>query len=325
MGLGEIAHKRDQLQKAADLFYRSFSIADNIGALGHKKDAASRLSKIYEENGSNDSALKYHKIFSKLKDTIFSEEKQKELGKQESKFKWKQKLIKKEEQRKRQQAIAKEEQKQQQLIIWSIIGVLALVIVFALVLFNRFKVIRRQKKEVDKAYELLDQKNIELRDSINYAQKIQDALLHSEELKIDHFPDHFVLLKPKDVVSGDFYWINEKGGYMYIAAMDCTGHGVPGAFLTMLGVSYLNEILSQKENPSTGEVFTKLREHIIEELSQAEGGNKEDMKDGMDGAILRIPLSGESNRIVQFTGANNPLYLIKNSGGSNSISQNERF
>ncbi|MFB6306825.1 MAG: SpoIIE family protein phosphatase, partial [Flavobacteriales bacterium] len=307
-GLGYIAKKREKYTKASTHYKKAFNIADSIGALGRKQEAAIGLSKLYEKQGRIDSALRYHKIFSTLKDTIFSEEKQKELGRQESKFKWKQKLLKKEEQRKREKAIAKEEQEQQELIIWSIGLVLLLVIIFAFILYNRFKIIRKQKQQVDEAYSLLDHKNRELRDSINYAQKIQHALLQSEVHETEYFPAHFVLFKPKDVVSGDFYWATEKNGHMYVAAMDCTGHGVPGAFLTMLGVSYLNEILSQNDDLSTGEVFTKLRERIIKELSQAEGGEEENIKDG---AILKMPLSGGDKRKVQFTGANNGLYVVK--------------
>ncbi|MFB6305394.1 MAG: PP2C family protein-serine/threonine phosphatase [Flavobacteriales bacterium] len=203
------------------------------------------------------------------------------------------------------------------MITWSIISVLALVLVFAIILLNRLKVIRRQKQEVDKAYALLDQKNTELTDSINYAQKIQQALLQDEEQKTKSFPEHFILFKPRDMVSGDFYWGAEKGGHVYFAAMDCTGHGVPGAFMSMLGVSFLNDIMKTAEDASSpGRLLDLLKKRIVKELVQQEKGTE--VKDGMDGAILRFSkeqIFGNGNNggpvQVEYAGANNPLYVVR--------------
>ncbi|MFB6307107.1 MAG: tetratricopeptide repeat protein, partial [Flavobacteriales bacterium] len=328
-GLGNIAIQRGQLQRSVGFYRNSFSIADTIGSLGQKKTAAKHLSNVYEQMNMRDSALQYHKIFTKLKDSIFSKEKRKELGRQESKFKWKQKLLKKEEQRKREQAVAKEEAQQQQLIIWSIAGVLSLVIIFALILLNRLKIIRKQKQEVDKAYSLLDQKNTELTDSINYAQKIQQALLQSEEHTNEQFPEHFILFKPKDVVSGDFYWgqvaqnvedkIQNQAGRqkyskgnpksIYMTVSDCTGHGVPGAFMSMLGISYLNEIMKENNDLYPGDILDKIKERLVDELSQNDGSSK----DGMDMVLVEFLYDANKNGecTVRFAGAKNPLYVIR--------------
>ncbi|MFB6306276.1 MAG: PP2C family protein-serine/threonine phosphatase, partial [Flavobacteriales bacterium] len=184
---------------------------------------------------------------------------------------------------------------------------------------------------MDKAYTLLDQKNTELTDSITYAQKIQQALLQDEEHKTQDFPEHFVLFKPRDMVSGDFYWGAVKEGYVYLAAMDCTGHGVPGAFMSMLGVSFLNDIMKTAEDaPTPGKVLDLLKERIVNELVQQEEGSE--VKDGMDGAVVRIENSkseirdsqhsemeggnsGDSSEgfRIQYAGANNSLYVIKQS------------
>lgn len=142
-------------------------------------------------------------------------------------------------------------------------------------------------------------------DSIEYAEKIQRAILPSLEFFTDQL-EHFVLFKPRDIVSGDFYWVEQlKGRYVIIAA-DCTGHGVPGAFMSMLGVSLLNEIVLNKGVTRPDEILNMLRDKIIEALKQEA---RSIIKDGMDMTVcLMDPESG----VLQFSGANNPLYHIRN-------------
>jgi serine phosphatase RsbU (regulator of sigma subunit) len=112
------------------------------------------------------------------------------------------------------------------------------------------------------------------------------------------------LFKPKDIVSGDFYWALEKGDYLYVAAADCTGHGVPGAFLTMLGISYLNEINAREETLTPAEILDQLREKIVKELSR-----HGITKDGMDISLMRMHLKTKE---IMWAGAFNPLWYIEN-------------
>ena len=175
--------------------------------------------------------------------------------------------------------------------------------------------IRQQKEAVEEQKEVIEEKQKEIIDSINYAQRIQEALLKSEENESPHLPPHFMLFKPKDIVSGDFYWALEKQGHLYLTAADCTGHGVPGAFLTMLGTSFLNEINAHEELLAPAEILNKLRERIINELSQT--GAAGENKDGMDMSLARIDLTGLGNGLqhgkveLQWAGANNPLWVIR--------------
>ncbi len=173
-----------------------------------------------------------------------------------------------------------------------------------------------QKQEVERAHEALEESHKEITASIDYARKIQHALLQSEEYVSGHLPEHFILFKPQATVSGDFYWAKEQGGHLYFAAIDCTGHGVPGAFMSMLGISQLNEIMAAKELPTPGEVLTELRERVVAELRSGdpEGG----AKDGMDAAMVKVPLaeaqdpnSNSNSKKIEFAGANNPLYVVK--------------
>ncbi len=132
-------------------------------------------------------------------------------------------------------------------------------------------------------------------------------MLKEEDHVSGHLPEHFILFKPKDIVSGDFYWALEQQNYFYSAAVDCTGHGVPGAFMSMLGIAFLNEITANNHNLSPAEILNQLRDKIVKELSQT--GKPGDSKDGMDISLTRLHL--ETKELL-WAGANNPLYLIKN-------------
>jgi len=124
--------------------------------------------------------------------------------------------------------------------------------------------------EIEGQKAIVERKNVEVMDSIRYAERIQRALLSDRQYISNTGMDHFILYQPKDIVSGDFYWILEKEYYLYVAAADCTGHGVPGAFLTMLGTSYLNEILSDEEAKTPAKILSELRSKFMLELSEGQ-------------------------------------------------------
>lgn len=191
----------------------------------------------------------------------------------------------------------------QKIIILTV--VLALLLVFGLVYFI-WRIYRNKKRANILLQAQRDQiayQKKHIMDSIQYAKRIQTAILPSLEL-FTHSLDHFVLFKPRDVVSGDFYWAEEIDGMYMIVTADCTGHGVPGALMSMLGVSLLNEIIISKEIKRPDLILNELRNKIIEALKQ-EPGNI--LKDGMD---MTVCLLDRKKNLLQFSGANNPLYLI---------------
>jgi serine phosphatase RsbU (regulator of sigma subunit) len=143
----------------------------------------------------------------------------------------------------------------------------------------------------------------EIKDSINYAQKIQTAILPLDEDIKNELEDSFVLFRPRDVVSGDFYWFYTKDEKVLIAAVDCTGHGVPGAFMSMIGYSLLSEIVSKEDNLNAAQILNKLHEGVRKSLKQ----NRDifESKDGMDIALTVI--DKESNTL-QYAGAKRPLF-----------------
>jgi ligand-binding sensor domain-containing protein/serine phosphatase RsbU (regulator of sigma subunit)/ABC-type amino acid transport substrate-binding protein len=143
-------------------------------------------------------------------------------------------------------------------------------------------------------------------DSITYAQTIQNSLLPSPSTLSRLLQEHFVLYKPRDIVSGDFYWVSDQKDHIYVAAADCTGHGVPGAFMSMLGMALMNEIVHKHPDVAPDALLNELRDHIIVTLHQK--GDPGTAKDGMDIVVCRI---SNDRRKLQFAGANNPLYLIR--------------
>ena len=171
-----------------------------------------------------------------------------------------------------------------------------------LILKLKQKVDEQEKIVEERTREVVEQSN-RITDSIKYAKRIQDALLKKQDYESKHLPEHFIIYKPKDIVSGDFYWALEKENYLYLAAVDCTGHGVPGAFLTLLGANLLNEINSTSQLLTPSQILDNLSLRVIKELSQDDG----ESKDGMDISLLRIDL--DTNEI-NWSGANSPLYLL---------------
>ncbi|MFH2143749.1 MAG: tetratricopeptide repeat protein [Bacteroidota bacterium] len=244
-----------------------------------------------------------------------------------------------------------EQGSRQKLVIIFIICGLLLVIVFAVFVVNRLRMTRKQKKIIEEQKSVVDDKNAllnqqneeisaqrdeieaqrdmvtqqkdhiedqkkKITDSINYAKRIQQAVLPTGEFANSILGEHFILFKPKDIVSGDFYWATRMNEWLIFTVADCTGHGVPGGFMSMLGVSFLNEIVRKKEVSKASEVLDHLRNSIIEALQQK--GQSEEQKDGMDMAICAlntIPLDTEKETYyLQYAGANNPLIIVTTSG-----------
>ena len=184
-------------------------------------------------------------------------------------------------------------------------AVLALILVIGLVYFiwRNYRNKKRANILLQAQKDQIAYQKQHITDSIEYAKMIQAAILPSMEL-FSHKLEHFVVFKPRDIVSGDFYWVEEIDGKYLIVTADCTGHGVPGAFMSMLGISLLNEIIISKEISRPDLVLNHLRKKIIEALRQKTGSI---VKDGMD---MTVCLFDRKTLQLQFSGANNPLYLV---------------
>ena len=214
----------------------------------------------------------------------------------------------------------------QKLILYFVLFVLFLVSFLGYYIYRSYKIkkeanikleeknrtISAQKDEIEKQKDLAEAQRDQIAyqkkhitDSIMYAKRIQTALIPSLELFSDKL-EHFVLYKPLAIVSGDFYWVSAQGNLQVIIAADCTGHGVPGAFMSMLGVTMLNEIVNGKHILMPDQIIENLREGIIKALKQV--AEEDSIKDGMDIAVCVVDF--EKN-ILWYAGANNPLYLVR--------------
>jgi serine phosphatase RsbU (regulator of sigma subunit) len=180
------------------------------------------------------------------------------------------------------------------------------------ILEEKNRLITSQKDEIKKQKDVAEMQRDQIAyqkkhitDSIHYALRIQRAILPSMELFSDEI-DHFVLYKPRDIVSGDFYWVNKKDGQWTVIVADCTGHGVPGAFMSMLGVSFLNEIVISRNITRPDLILNALRENVVKSLKQLD--IQSDVKDGMDITVCSV---NYKTNTLEYAGANNPLFLIQ--------------
>jgi len=188
-------------------------------------------------------------------------------------------------------------------------AVLAFGLVWAVVvIYTRSlnRIIKIQTAELQQQKDEIEHKNKEITDSIYYAKRIQDAIMPSNEYIKNMFVDSFVLYKPKDIVSGDFYWANLRENNAILAAVDCTGHGVPGAFMSMMGNDYLNDIIVDSKIKEPNEILNRMRAGIIKALKQR--GESGESKDGMDMSLVKLDTS---TLILEYAGANNPIYIIR--------------
>jgi serine phosphatase RsbU (regulator of sigma subunit) len=168
-------------------------------------------------------------------------------------------------------------------------------------------------EQSEREKEIYQLRNVELKaaldqitQSIEYASRIQTALLPQQEKMADYMPEHFILFLPKDVVSGDFYWSARVGQLVIFAVADCTGHGVPGSLMSMLGISFLNKIVLERKHTDPGKILNLLREEVISTLKQK--GSSDEQMDGMDIALCTYDHQKLS---LKFAGAYNPLYLVR--------------
>lgn len=175
----------------------------------------------------------------------------------------------------------------------------------------------RQKEEIERQSEKLEELYKDVTDSIRYAKRLQDSILPPSSYIERLLPESFVLFKPKDIVSGDFYWMSETEDKILFSAVDCTGHGVPGAFMSLIGANALNQIINTKEdNPA--HILNELNRLSSEALNKSEEGIK--VRDGMDLALCAISKDMKS---LEYAGANNPLYLIRD--GEISVTKADKF
>jgi serine phosphatase RsbU (regulator of sigma subunit)/tetratricopeptide (TPR) repeat protein len=302
---------------AKQYFLKSLEIAQEIGYPKRISEASSYLSQVYEKQGKGMKALEMYKLFVQMKDSINNEETQKASIRQQTKYEYEKQKVLDDAEHNKLLAVEQEEKEKQQILTGATAGGLGLVVVFLIFVFNRLRitkkqklVIEEQKEEVEQQKEVvelahheLEEKNQEIMDSITYAKRIQSAILPAAKVVKEYLKESFILYKPKDVVAGDFYWMEHKDNKVLFAAADCTGHGVPGAMVSVVCNNALNRSVREHGLTDPGEILSKTREIVIAEFEKSE----EEVKDGMDIALCSL-----EGMKLKYAGAHNPLWIIRN-------------
>lgn len=311
-GRGTLDHNKN-LNLA--LFYglSAIKLAQDANLIQLENYASKSLMNAYKESGNCNEALKYAENLILTNDSLFAAKKTEALADMEAKYQ-NEKKQKEIELLEKDKIIILEKSKKQKIIIASITTGLGFLVFMVTFILRRLRITRRQKRiieeknvEISAQNTVISQQNDDIVSSITYASRIQSAMIPPVDELHGILPNHFVLFKPRDIVSGDFFWTKRINNQIYIVVADCTGHGVPGAFMSMLGISLLNDILSGSKVIPPHQVLNELRARVIKSLRQT--GDAKEAKDGMDIALCLLDM--ESN-ILHFAGAKNPLYLIRN-------------
>lgn len=270
------------------------------------KEAHDILHKGYAAKGKDRSALDHFEKYVWIRDSIFNIDQSKELLRKELEFNFnKKREMERLEETKRREHAKMESKRQQSIILYTIS---ALAVVSLLLAFSiwQYRQKNRSKKALEVANELIQEKNREITDSIRYAHQIQTAILPAEQEFRSHFSDAFVLFRPKDIISGDFYWVTKLEEKVIYATADCTGHGVPGGFMSMLGMSMLNELINEYRLTDPAEILNRLRDKVIAALKQK--GVSGEQQDGMDMTLMVLDLT---HGRLTFALANHVFYLLR--------------
>lgn len=315
--VGNIYLERGQLNKAKNYGLKCLALANEIGYPAEIEVASELLSMVYEKERKFKPALDMYKLSITMRDSILSEKNQNETAQQKYKYVYEKQAIadsiKAREAKKVTDAqieTQKAQLKQAQIQRIALYGGVALLILFGGFMYNRFRIsnkqkqiIEEQKLIVENSRDLLEEKNTEITDSIQYAKRIQNAILPPTKIVKKYLEESFILYKPKDIVAGDFYWLEHVANKVLFAAADCTGHGVPGAMVSVVCNNALNRSVRELGLTDAGAILDKTREIVIQEFEKSD----EEVKDGMDIALCSL----EGNKL-QYAGAHNPLWIIRN-------------
>lgn len=320
--IAEIYLKQNNDNEAKSFLEKALSISKKNNTYDLIDDCSERLYQIYKSNKNTNKALIMHELLMSTKDTLLKIDANEKLIQLE--------LQEKYNQQKQADSIVhanekliyiaeskanKEEIRREKTLNIALIAFGALITVFLIIVafyyrrtHKQNKVIEQQHIELHASHLELNETHKEITDSINYAKKIQDALMTSERYMKSILPESFIFFQSKDVVSGDFYWVyKSKKNKVYFTVADCTGHGVPGAFMSMISTSLLNENIVENEMEDIALVLDNIRKKIISSLNKE--GDTTQSKDGMDIALCKLDIE---NKTLEYAGAFNPLIHIRN-------------
>lgn len=298
-GLAECYLKLGQPAKAVEYSMLGLELAKKHGYKNSILNAYYKLAKAQAKQNDHEKAYNYLHQYTALKDSTYNEKNSRQINEMSAKY----------ESEKKELIISSFEEKSAQDKKFKIYLIIfcSLIAIFTIFLFRSFLQKKKANNSLSLAYKEIEVKNKDITDSINYAKQIQRARLSNPSIILNHLPEAFGLYKPKDVVSGDFYWFAEhENGKLMLAAADCTGHGIPGAFMSLIGIDELNHATLEKRIDDASSILSSVNKGVKKALRQNE---KDSMsRDGMDIALCIFDLK---NNILEYAAANRPLYYIR--------------
>ena len=297
-------YEQKDFQKALEYSQSSLQQAKKLGMNGRVLTGYLQLADIYKGLSEYKKALESYQQYTAVKDTMFNIEKASSIAELQTKYETDKKekeiqLLTKDNELKEKAA------KEQRIVRISLIGGLFLLLVLSLVLYNRYRFKQQANALLESQKRKIEKQNTTIIDSIDYAKTIQEAILPSTKTVEALFPESFILYKPKAIVSGDFYWFAEQDSKIICAVADCTGHGVPGAFMSMLGNNILQNVVQKQPDAKPAAILDSLNEELIYVLTQEE---RSSVKNGMDIALIAVDQKGMK---LEFAGAQNSLYMVR--------------
>jgi serine phosphatase RsbU (regulator of sigma subunit) len=294
-----VAIKQGKFQEGKKYLDESKDFLEKIGQKESLKFIYQGYAELGEKQGDYELAFKYLKKLNQIKEELADEENIRKQTQQEMNYQFDKEREKQRIEKVKGELENKKKQEQALILNWAIAIVGIIILGFSFILYRRWNEVKKQKVIIEEKNRQVEEKNHEILDSINYAKRIQTAILPSAQLRERVLPEHFVLYEPKDIVAGDFYWLEETKDSIIFAVADCTGHGVPGAMMSVVCHNALNRSVKEFGLRQPGEILDKTREIIVEELSK----NHPDVSDGMD---ISLCTRNKATNTISWAGANNP-------------------
>ncbi len=301
-----------QYKDAETCLKEAIQLSKQVGIKRHLLSGYDALSELYEKSGKPVLALENYKLAVAYKDSIFNEDNQKALVQKEMQYNFDKQQAQEKLEQERKDSIANEEKRRQRIITYAISGVALLIFILAIVIFRNLniskqknKIISEQKVEVEKQKDIIEEKHKEITDSINYAERIQRSLLANKNLLEKHLTDYFIMFKPRNIVSGDFYWCAELPNQQFaLVTGDSTGHGVPGAIMSLLNITCLEKAIEKYQEPNL--ILNETRKIVINRLKN--DGSQNGGQDGMDCSLL---IFNNNKTQLAYSGANSEIYILR--------------
>lgn len=300
LNIGILYSKKGNIEKAMEYLKKGLLLAHSIKSKEIMMEGNEELSEVYVMKEDYKNAYIYYKRHALIKDSLRNEHNSKSMAEIQTKYET-DKKEKEIELLTKDNSLNDIKLKNQKIIITSFVAGFLLLLLLAFLAYNHYRIKQKANEEIR-------QKNKEITESISYAKRIQTSFLTSEKYISQRLPDYFIFFQPRNIVSGDFYWLMEKNGNLYVCTADCTGHGIPGAFMSLISMGVLNEIIYSKTHlKHTDDILNELRRIII--LAVNPEGSSEEGKDGMDTVFCRFDLQKME---LEYSAANNSFYIIRN-------------